>query len=197
MPRLPLFLSALTVAAIGAATVRAVADKVDYQKIADAASWEWQPEQATVLSSMMLCPKDYKVEIIRPQNTFGELTIQFYHDDRLDCTINGHAYTTFVIDEDILYYADYSHSTTGCALVAYDMKARKQLWKSDLEGIGPIEHFGYSNEVIVQLAQGSSLAPRTIQVRGNERAGKYLEFVDAKTGKSVAHRLFEKGFKNE
>ena len=145
---------------------------------------------------MMLCPKQYKVEIIRPQNSFGGLTIRFYHDDRLDCTIEGHAYTTFVMDNDILYYADYSHGTTGCALVAYDMKARKQLWKSDLQGIGPILHFGYSNEVIVQVAQGSSLAPRTIEVRGNERAGKYIEFVDAKTGKTLGHRIFEKGSKD-
>jgi hypothetical protein len=40
------------------------------------------------------------------------------------------------------------------------------------------------------------LSPRVILVRGNESAGKYIEYVDAKTGKTVGHKVFEKGFKD-
>lgn len=196
MPRRSFFFLALAITAVCAVNSLAATEPVDYQKLADSASWEWQPEQASVLYSTILCPKEYKVEIIRPQNTFGELTIRFYHDDRLDCTIEGHAYTTFVVDESILYYAEYSHSTTGCALVAYDLKTRKELWKTQLEGIGPIRHFRYTNMVVVTVAQGAATAPLVILVRGSESAGKYIEYVDTKTHKTVGHKIFEKGFKD-
>jgi hypothetical protein len=197
MKRLSFFPAFVAAAALCAVTALAADDDPDYQKLADAASWEWHPEQASVLYSTMTCPKEYKVEIVRPPNTFGDLTIRFFQDDKLSCAVSGHAYTTFIIDAGVLYYADYSHSGTGCALVAYDLIARKQMWKTDLEGIGPIDHSRYTNQVIVQMAPGSILAPRTILVRGNEAAGKYIEYVDTKTHKTVGHKIFEKGFKDK
>ncbi len=189
--RLAFFLPLLATAALSAVSAHAADDDTDYQKLADSASWEWHPEQASALYSTMTCPREYKVEIIRPPNSFGGLTLRFSKDDKLLCTIEGHAYTTFIIDAAVLYYAGYSHGSSGCALVAYDLKAQKQLWKTKLEGIGPISHFRYSNQVIVGLTGGAVVA------WGNEAAGKYIEYVDAKTGKTVGHKLFEKGFKDK
>ena len=41
------------------------------------------------------------------------------------------------------------------------------------------------------------LASGAVLVGGNEAAGKYIEYVDAKTGKTVGHKVFEKGFKDK
>jgi hypothetical protein len=166
-------------------------DKVDYQKLAESATWEWHPERAAVLFSALNAPKEYTVEMERPKDSFGQITIRFLQESKTLLTVQGHAYTTFVIDGGVLYYADYNHSATGCALVAYDLKNQKQLWKTDLEGIGPISHTRYSNRVTVDLV------PDAILVTGDESAGKYIEYVDRTSGKTVGHKLFEKGFKDE
>jgi hypothetical protein len=76
----------------------------------------------------------------------------------------------------------------GCSIIAYDLANRKELWKTRVQGIGPIAHTAYDNQVALELV-GDAL-----KVLGNELAGQYVEFVDLKTGKTVGHKLFRKGF---
>ncbi len=101
-------------------------------------------------------------------------------------TLTGHQGTVFVATRNgTLYSADYSRSSNGCGLVAYDLTARKQLWKSNLKGLGQIPHTRYSNAVRLDL-----LPDGTLRVFGRESAGDYVEFVDGKTGKTVGHKIF-------
>ena len=65
--------------------------------------------------------------------------------------VAGHPGTVFAVRDGILYYADFSPARTGCALVAYDLKKGKQLWKAALKGLGPISHFRYHNAVNLDL----------------------------------------------
>jgi hypothetical protein len=84
-----------------------------------------------------------------------------------------------------VYYADFTPYSSGCTVIAYDMKAKKQLWKTDLKGLGPISHTKYRNAVILEVKDD------VIRVLGQESAGKYLEYVDLKSGKTVANRVFQ------
>ena len=157
---------------------------VDYQKLADDAKWNWQPESANVLHSVLNYNGEYQVEIVKKPNTFGQLTIRFTRDGQKAFTLEGSPGTTFVGKDSILYYADYHPSATGCSLVAYDLANKKELWKTPLKGLGPIPHFDYDNRVVVESAG------EAVKVLGKESAGKYVEFVDLKTGKTVGHKVF-------
>jgi hypothetical protein len=165
-------------------TVAAPVSAADYQKLADEAKWEWDPERATVLHATLNYHEDYQVEIVKKPNTFGDLTVRFTKDGKEALTVKGSYATTFVGKDSILYYTEYHPSASGCALVAYDLANRKQLWKTPLKGLGPIAHFQYSNLVTVDLVGDA------VKVLGNESAGHYVEFVDLKTGKTVGHKVF-------
>ena len=54
----------------------------DYQKIADETAWKFSPEQASVTDSFLRFSKDYQVELIRPKNKFGEITIRVVNDGK-------------------------------------------------------------------------------------------------------------------
>ena len=175
-------LGALTTLAL--LTAAPLPQQTDYQKLADEAKWDWQPEQATVLHSVLNYHGDYQVEIIKKPNTFGELSIRFTKDGQDVLTVPGSYGTTFVGKDGILYYADYHPSASGCTLVAYDLANKKELWKTRLKGIGPISHFKYSNHVALTFSGDA------VKVTGHEAAGNYVEFVDLKTGKTVGHKVF-------
>ena len=73
--------------------------------------------------------------------------------------------------------------------MAYDLKGRKLLWLTQLKGLSPLAH--YLNWVRLERVNNEVLA-----VYGNEdtagHAGRYVEIVDMKTGKTVGHKVFTK-----
>ena len=176
----PLLLAALAAPVWGA-------DPADLQAEADRAEWKWADERATVLDAVLHASCDYEISLLRKKGAWGDLTIRFADKDRVALVIEGHVGTTFVTDGTVVYYADYRLMSSGCALVAFDLKARKQLWKTALRGLGPIDHTKYYNRVRVELIPGAA-----VRVWGKESAGTYLEYVDLKTGKTIAHRKFER-----
>jgi hypothetical protein len=160
----------------------------DYQKVADEAKWDWQAEKATVLHSVLNFQGDYQIEVVKRPNSFGDLTVRFTKDGKDALTLKGHYATAFVGKGTILYYTEHDVATTGCALVAFDLAKGKELWKTKLMALGPIAHFGYRNHVALEVVGDAA------KVLGNETAGQYVEFVNLKTGKTVGHRIFRKGF---
>jgi hypothetical protein len=160
----------------------------DYQKMADEAKWEWAPERATLTWYLTRFQGDYQVEVVKKPNTYGKLTIRFSKDDRPALTLEGHYASAFLFNEGVLYYPEYHPSSSGCTLVAFDLASKKELWKSHLKGIGPIDHTKYRNLVALDFVGGA------VKVLGNESAGDYVEFVDLKTGKTVGHKVFRTGF---
>jgi hypothetical protein len=161
----------------------------DYQRLADDAKWEWAPDRANLIWSLTRFQAEYQVDVIKKPNTFGQLTIRFSKEPgKPILTLEGHYASTFLADDNVLYYAEYHPSSSGCALVAFDLANKRELWKTHLKGIGPIDHTKYSNHVALDFVGGA------IKVLGHEAAGDYIEFVDLKTGKTAGHRVFRKGF---
>src|SRR5690606_8307631 len=98
--------------------------------------------------------------------------------------IQGHAHTTFSIDGDMLYYADYGDISNGATVVAVNLKTKTERWRMHLRGVGSVAHSAYSNRVVVTAYQG------VVMVKGWEAVGKYVEYLEAATGRILAHRIF-------
>jgi hypothetical protein len=157
-----------------------------YQKIAEATPWSWSAERASVADSFLRFSKDYQVELIRPKDKAGVVIVRLADDKKELYSWVGHYGSVFALSGDVLVYADFGQGRNGCSLIAFDLNQKKQLWKTELKGIGPIPHSRYANAVTLEFIDGA-----TVRVFGNESAGKYLEFVDINTGKTVGHRVYK------
>jgi hypothetical protein len=65
------------------------------------------------------------------------------------------------------------------------LQTGRQLWKSQLEGIGETRHSAYLNLVNIETDG------QIIIVTGNEAHGRYIEHLDLKNGKTLANKKLE------
>jgi hypothetical protein len=156
----------------------------DYQKKADEAPWQWSDERATAAGSARRLKGDYRAEV-EPRGTSGGAVIRIVKDGAAVHSFDGHQRTVFAVRDDVLYYAVFHPSSSGCAVVAFDLKAKKQLWKTHLRGLRDGRpHSVYRNAVLLDL-DGQAVC-----VRGQEAFGNYIEYVDLRTGKTVGHKVY-------
>jgi hypothetical protein len=125
-----------------------------------------------------------QIHMVYDPNKFEQMTIKFVREGKEIIALEGYLSSVFRAEGNTLYSAEFSPDTNGCALVAYDLSTGRKLWRSDLQGIGAVEHSKYSNRVTMKI-EGD-----VICVRGYESQGDYIEIVDSKTGKTIAHREF-------
>jgi hypothetical protein len=85
--------------------------------------------------------------------------------------------------EDRLFAAEYSPSSDGCAVVAYDLDTRKELWRTQLRGLGPMLHSKYRNAVNLSVVEGVVVAC------AEESGGRYVECLSPRTGRVLYHRV--------
>jgi hypothetical protein len=163
--------------------VAAPVPAVDYQKRAEETAWKWKDDAATVGHSFLVHQNSFDVKLERKVAT-GDITITFAKDGKTLYTIPGHAHTVFRINGDTLVFARYHFSASGATIVAVDLPTGKELWATRLEGLGPIQHSAYRN--LLNLDAQSDV----VTVFGNESQGRYVEILDAKTGKTVGHKVF-------
>ena len=157
--------------------------RVDYQKKADEAPWEWSDGRASAESCAKHLKGDYKAEV-EARDKFGGVVIRIVKDGAVVHSFEGHTRTVFAVRDGVLYYADFGRASTGCAVVACDLRKQKQLWKTRLKGLGPIAHKDYRNDVNLDLDK------QAVCVRGKECLGNYIEYVDLRTGKTVGHKVY-------
>jgi hypothetical protein len=162
-------------------------EEKDYQKIADKEEWKWTPERARARDSAKNFKGDFQAEAVEKNaEGFKSTIVKFLKGDDVVFTVEGHEGTVFAGKDNVVYYAEYSLIASGCSVIAYDLKAKKQLWKTSLKGLGPIKHTRYTNQVILDIKDDA------VHVLGKEAAGTYVEYLDLKSGKTVGHRIFEK-----
>jgi hypothetical protein len=182
LPMRLLFLAA-TLFAAGVAAAAPAPAREDYEKKAKEAPWEWSDERATAAGAAKHLPAGYQADV-EPRGTWGDAVIRIVKDGNIVHYFEGHLHTAFAVRDDVLYYADYHPSSSGCAVVAYDLRKHKQLWKTYLKGLGPVDHSKYRNAVNLGLEKYA------VCVRGKESYGNYIEYVGLRTGKTVGHKVY-------
>ena len=107
-------------------------------------------------------------------------------DEKLIYSWSGHHYSVFRIVKNRLFYADFDYHSSGGKIVAVDLTTGKELWRSPLEALGPVQHMAYASFLNLDANENA------VTVFGWEGAGKYVEIKDAATGRTVGHKIFPK-----
>jgi len=180
------FLSLLGTAALVAAPVEPGAgDKAGrYQKIADGLAWKEPADQPQPSLSAQV--SDYLLEI-HVTISGGERTEAIAVTDRgrVLCSWQERGHCVCLVRNGTLYRAEYDQISSGCAIVAVNLKPGKEIWKATLQGLGPIDHSKYRNRVWME-----SVDDLVFAIYGHESAGRYVELVDWKSGKTLGHKVF-------
>ncbi len=160
----------------------------DYQKLADEATWDWDDEQADPLKCALCCDKNYDVRILCSNKEEG-LVITILSGTREIYSWRGHGASVFCVQEDKLFYADFSPVSTGGHIIAIDLNSGTELWNEPLQALGDPSHFAYSNRINM-FCSGSVLS-----IYGNEAFGRYIEYKKVDTGTTVGNKILpeEKG----
>lgn len=180
------FLSLLGTAALVAAPVEpgAGAKAARYQKLAEGMVWAEPDEQESRSLEEQLAGYVINYMEVRGVND-NTKTIRILKGGKEVCSWEDHGPRAFLTRGDVLYRADYNPISSGCAVIAVDLKTGKDLWTVRLKGLGPIDHSKYRNRVWMEPVDDSIFA-----VYGHESAGRYAELVDWKTGKTLGHKVF-------
>jgi hypothetical protein len=157
---------------------------IDYQKTADSAGWGWEDAKANPLWCIFQAGAKYSIVMVSEPSDRDSLTFKIFYGDKEVYTWGGHMRTVFRILEDRLYYARFHPGAIGGSVVAVDLSTGKELWDSRVQGIGPHAHSAYVN--LMNLDANFEV----VTVWGNETMGRYLEFKDVTTGKTLGHRIF-------
>ncbi|HPE75148.1 MAG TPA: hypothetical protein PLC80_03630 [Draconibacterium sp.] len=96
---------------------------------------------------------------------------------------NVYADTAFLlIDENVLFAAVYSQSSTGCKILALNLSSNQILWENQLLGLGSVGHSRYRNKVQMILTDNK------LVVFGQELGGKYIEVRNPASGDLILNR---------
>ncbi len=153
----------------------------EYRRRANAADWRWSEEQTRLDYCVENNLHGYTIRTAPRKDAWVDEDIQIsvFNDNDEVYTFHGHKETVFVQIEDVLYVAAYCPISTGAEIVAFDLKARTQLWRCPLRGNPPDFHSKYQHQIILEVEDGMIVA------YGAEGHGRYIEYVDPKRGKSV------------
>jgi hypothetical protein len=159
---------------------------IDYQKGADSALWDWKDEKASPFWGISQTGAKYRIVMVSEPGDRENLTFKIFHGEKEVYTWLGHVNSVFRIQEDRLYFARFHPSASGGSVVAVDLITGKELWDSPLQGIGPVQHSAYLN--LMNLDANFDV----VWVWGNESNGRYLEYKDVTTGKTIGRRIFSR-----
>jgi hypothetical protein len=154
------------------------------QSIAEKTPWLWPAETATPEACARGFGDGYEVEIVQPKEPSLSPTIRVRKNGEDIVAWRAHSASVFVRRGDMLYYADFSPSASGCRIVGYHLQAREEIWKTPLLGVGRLAHSMYHNRVNMKLDN------RHLIIYGDEAASRYIELLDPFTGRIVGHRLW-------
>lgn len=150
--------------------------------------WRWEASQSSLLWCVyhqITYSRDPKLtcEITSPNtgNPLQHFKVRILSSGEELCAFDAHPLTVFIRKEHMLYVADFHYISTGCSIIAFDLKQRKQLWKTNLKGLELKGNDKYSNAVNLQYEKDQLI------VYGKESAGRYIETLDPATGKTLSN----------
>ncbi len=150
-------------------------------------AWRWVDSPARLIDCVENYRGPYQLDVKRRPGDDGGYHVRFLEKERELLARDWPAHLAFRVLDGVLYFPEYERAASGCTLVAYDLKTGQRLWRTALRGLGPIGHSRYRNEVDLTAADG------VVTVYGRESAGRYVERVDAKTGRTLEHRIYPAG----
>lgn len=150
-------------------------------------TWRWVDSPARLIDCVEDYRGRYQLDVKRRPGDDAGYHVRFLDRERELLARDWPAHLAFRVRDGVLFFPEYRSNASGCTLVAYDLKAGKELWRTALRGLGSVEHSKYRNEVDLTAAGG------VVTVYGRESSGRYVERVDAKTGRSLEHRTYPAG----
>lgn len=181
MPRPLAFALLVAVAAVAAPVPKKVAK--DYQKLAE--ETEWQFAEFNFDDTLAAELKGYEVTATAGDTPL-DVAVQVSKDGKELLSLPTHRWAVVRQRDGVVYYTDFDPISPGCSVVAFDLNAKKRLWKCDLKGLGWFNNSKYRNKVRMEV-----LDDDTLRVFGKESSGRYVEIVSRGTGKRVGHKLFD------
>jgi hypothetical protein len=172
-----LFVAAITVCGKGA-------DAPDYQKVAETAKGDWPARNG----DPFLCVGDgrqgygLRMEVGGDRKSAVLFTITRSGKDVFSWV--GHSHSVFAITNDTLFFADFSPRSEGGTIVAVDLGNGQVRWRSKLMAVGVVQHSGYVNWMTLDVD------PNVVIIYGDETGGRYVEFKDRLSGRTVGHKTF-------
>jgi len=150
----------------------------------ETSDWQWSEEKTSILFYFMNNPENYGVRLIRSGEHTGNWPVHVSVTDKTGVPIHHwatHSEGAFVFSGSTLVYSLHKPDSNGCTLVGYDLEKREQIWKTELEGAGAIDHSKYRNQINLVVDD------QQVTVFGSESLGQYIEKVDLQTGKTVSN----------
>jgi hypothetical protein len=164
--------------------------QTDHQATVDKLPWRFSKEKASIEDALFCYQGDDEIELVRKPGLNAGMFLRFTAEGKQPYTLPINTKSVFrqYRGQHVLYAAIYSPTSQGCELVAFDRKQHKELWRTRLRGLPPVNHSYYSNLVNLDL-QGELAI-----VYGNEEYGQYIEAVEVKSGKTVGHKIVKMGW---
>jgi outer membrane protein assembly factor BamB len=167
-----------------------------WQAKIDQAEFVFSEAAASMQYSLGRVPGPYFVNVERRVSQWQEdLVFKIFQETKEVLLFEGHRGSVFLAEHGYLYLANYDTSCTGCKIHCYDLTSGKEVWKTELVGLGLVKHSNYQNLINMQFAGQNSIdAPHqgAIVIYGNEAFGCYIEVLDRATGKQLANRQFSR-----
>lgn len=195
-------LSIAAVFVVGTASISLTADAADslakeqvWQETLEHCKFTFSESQAGVMYSLSQYGGDCKVHIITDPKAWPTLTFKFERDGQEILALVGHKGSVFRTVKNVLYFAHFSFSTYGCTVAAYDLNNGKKLWETKLNAAGTGVHSAYWNQVTMGLSNSpDNEGDGIVSITGREEFGDYIEILDQKTGRVLAHKRYRTAF---
>jgi hypothetical protein len=153
----------------------------------------------SVLDSMTaFSDKAVAVEFVSKPDEKGILgrswLLRFVHDKKVVVEFSTAPHIGFVALDGVVFVTNYSSSSSGCTVIAFDLTTGKELWKTHCTALRDPAHLGYENATTIGLRPATNKPGETgsvIAIQGDESFGRYTEILDPKTGHQLAHQIYK------
>ena len=155
--------------------------------------FSFSEERASMMYSLSQFGGDCQVHMIYDPKNWSRIMFKFVRDGKELVTFQGHKASTFCTYHNVLYFAAYPSSDCGGEIIAFDLSAGRQLWKTTLKGNVPGPHSGYSNLIEIGVAAQGGIdhdGEATVFVYGHESYGDYVNRLDANEGALLAAKVY-------
>ena len=165
-----------------------------FQEVLDNTPFRFKENEASAQYSVEHLAGKGQVQVIaNPRNPLA-VTFTFARAGKEVLVLEGHGGSAFRAYSNLLFFADFSPIGSGCAIAAYDLGSGTEIWRTKLEAVGDPSHSKYRNAITMGLSSMDGKGEGVVTITGSESYGDYIEVLDRRTGKQLAHRIYRQGF---